>query len=148
MAKHRLQQVQGIKRIPRVPKGARVVGYLNPANPRIEQAIFAETKEVIVKTPKLDAKGEPRYRNNNRGEPVTPMYDLVKEKKEVEFTLLWSPQGHEMKNYYFRPDPDEQARIDRAAKVKRVQQEIAEALADEDADVGAFVRSVVELAGK
>lgn len=144
MASHALQSVEPVIAKFVVPKGAKVIGHIpnRDGSPNYDFPIVQQQVKVQVKVPVLDRDGEQRWKLSPKGEPTVKMFKLTTEKKVVEWVPAYSPQGHIAKNFNFRPDPEEQKRTERAAKLKQVERQLAEALVDEDVDVATLVASL------
>ena len=142
MAKHALMKVEPIRSRFRLPPGAKIVGYLpnrdgseNFEYPIVRQK-FTETRKVPVMR-----GGEQEWKLNPKGERYTAKYKLERTQVEREWVPAYG-SGTIMRNFNFRPDADELAKVKRKAQVDDFRRRFEEAAVAAGADPVALVRSL------
>jgi hypothetical protein len=143
VARHALMKPEPIYANFRVPKGAKVIGYLDPET--MELPIIQQTVTVKVKKPVIDpATGEQAWKKF-AGNPVVPRFTLVDEKRVVEWVPRKDAHANIRKDYNFRQTPEEIELLENAKRVKQMTSDLAKAMVAEGLDVTTLVRTIKDL---
>ena len=138
MARHNLMRVEPLIAKFRLPKQARIVGYLKyrDGTDNFEYPIVRQNFRVVTKVPDIDPRtGEQAWKLSPRGERITLKFKLERKTVTRDWVPAYSPQGHIARNFDFRPDPAEMKRAESQERAKRTMQELASALAAENMSV-------------
>jgi hypothetical protein len=140
MARHKLMAVEPLYAKFKLPRGAKIIGYLKLSDgsddfehPIVRQTfppghVLAET----VRVPVLSAAGEQEWKLTPRGERITPRFTLKRRAATREWVPAYSPQGHIARNFNWKPDPEEQARAQQKVQAQKTMKDLSEALAAVD----------------
>lgn len=85
-----------------------------------------------------------KWRIAPNGQPVTPLNKLTFVEEEREFVYVATGAGQVFRNFNFRPDPAEQARRDRKAKVDAFMAKLAEAAVEKGIEPETLVAAIAE----
>jgi hypothetical protein len=142
VARHALMKPEPIYANFRVPKGAKVIGYLDPDT--MEVPIIQQTITVKKRVPVLDEDGKQRWKMF-AGNPVVPRFTLVDEKRVVEWVPRKDAHANIRKDFNFRQTPEEIELLENAKRVKQMTSDLAKAMVAEGLDVATLVRTIKDL---
>lgn len=115
--------------------GETPAGHTAAGNMVVQRTVTKIRKEPIIDP----ATGLQRYKPNAVGQPVVPLFRKIETQEVEEYEKIATRDGGIKRNYGFKPNPEEQARLERQQKIDRTQAELAEALVDNGLDVGALI---------